>query len=55
MRAILLCPDAGSLEGTNQVPRPHAKENGTVVVQTKSCGICATDYQAVLRIERCET
>ena len=36
----------------DQVPEPEAKEDGTVVVQIKSCGICATDYKAIKGIRR---
>jgi len=35
-----------------QVPRPRATDVGTVVVQIKSCGICATDYKAIKGIRR---
>ena len=30
-----------------EVPRPEAKETGTVVVEIRSCGVCQTDYKAV--------
>ena len=35
-----------------EVARPDASEPGTVVVQIKSCGICATDYKAIRGIRR---
>jgi len=35
-----------------EIPRPEAREIGTVVVRIKSCGICATDYKAVKGIRR---
>jgi len=35
-----------------QVPIPIAKNYGEVVVQIKSCGICATDYKAIKGIRR---
>ncbi len=35
-----------------EVPRPQAREAGTVVVHVKSCGICATDYKALTGIRR---
>jgi L-iditol 2-dehydrogenase len=34
------------------VPRPQAQAPGTVVVQIKACGICATDYKAIKGIRR---
>ena len=43
--------DFGDLELT-EVPEPEAKDNGTVVVQIRSCGICATDYKAIKGIRR---
>ncbi len=35
-----------------EIPRPEARETGTVVVRIESCGICATDYKAVKGIRR---
>ncbi|MFA5818778.1 MAG: alcohol dehydrogenase catalytic domain-containing protein [Bacteroidales bacterium] len=35
-----------------EVPQPKASEPGTVVVQIKSCGICATDYKAIKGIRK---
>ena len=35
-----------------EVPRPEPKNVGTVSVQIKSCGICATDYKAIKGIRR---
>ena len=35
-----------------QVPRPRATRPGTVVVQIKSCGVCATDLKAIKGIRR---
>ena len=35
-----------------EVPRPHARNFGEVVVQIKSCGFCATDYKAIKGIRR---
>ena len=35
-----------------QVPRPHATATGSVVVQIRSCGFCATDYKAIKGIRR---
>lgn len=35
-----------------QVPRPQAKEPGTVVVRIRACGFCATDYKAIKGIRR---
>lgn len=35
-----------------QVPIPRAESFGDVVVQIKSCGICATDYKAIKGIRR---
>jgi threonine dehydrogenase-like Zn-dependent dehydrogenase len=35
-----------------EVPRPEARETGTLVVRIKSCGICATDYKALKGIRR---
>ncbi len=35
-----------------QVPMPRADDSGDVVVQVKSCGICATDYKAIKGIRR---
>lgn len=34
------------------VPRPRAEAFGEVVVQIKSCGICATDFKAIKGIRR---
>lgn len=34
------------------VPTPRAKAPGTVVVQIKACGICATDFKAIKGIRR---
>ncbi|NLF02137.1 MAG: alcohol dehydrogenase catalytic domain-containing protein, partial [Anaerolineales bacterium] len=31
-----------------EVERPHAHELGTVLVQIKSCGVCASDYKAII-------
>jgi len=43
---------AAVLHGKNdlrleEVPRPRADEPGSVVIATKACGICATDYKAI--------
>lgn len=35
-----------------EVPRPVPRDFGQVVVQIKSCGICATDYKAIKGIRR---
>ena len=35
-----------------EVPRPVPRDFGDVVVQIKSCGICATDYKAIKGIRR---
>jgi len=35
-----------------QVPRPQARDSGTVVVRIRSCGICASDYKAIAGIRR---
>lgn len=35
-----------------EVPRPVPHEVGTVLVQIKACGICATDYKAIKGIRR---
>ena len=35
-----------------EVPRPEPKDVGTVSVQIRSCGICATDYKAIKGIRR---
>jgi len=50
MRAAVL-HDFGDLR-VERVPRPRAREIGTVVVRIKSCGICATDYKAIKGIRR---
>lgn len=34
------------------VPQPRATDSGHVVVQIKSCGICATDYKAIKGIRK---
>jgi threonine dehydrogenase-like Zn-dependent dehydrogenase len=48
---------AAVLQDFNQLhleslPRPEAREPGTVVVQIKACGFCASDYKAVRGIRR---
>jgi threonine dehydrogenase-like Zn-dependent dehydrogenase len=35
-----------------EVPIPEPKEEGSVVVKIKSCGICATDYKAIKGIRK---
>jgi threonine dehydrogenase-like Zn-dependent dehydrogenase len=35
-----------------EIPAPRAEKFGEVVVQIKSCGICATDYKAIKGIRR---
>jgi threonine dehydrogenase-like Zn-dependent dehydrogenase len=34
------------------LPRPEAREAGTIVVQIKPCGFCASDYKAIRGIRR---
>jgi threonine dehydrogenase-like Zn-dependent dehydrogenase len=34
------------------IPQPEAREAGTVVVQIKACGFCASDYKAIKGIRR---
>lgn len=36
----------------DRIPRPVAREPGTVVVRIRSCGFCATDYKAIKGIRR---
>ena len=43
--------DFGRME-LQEVPRPEARETGTVIVQIKSCGICASDYKAIMGIRK---
>jgi len=35
-----------------EVPTPHPADYGDVVVQVRSCGICATDYKAIRGLRR---
>jgi len=35
-----------------EVPRPRAEKTGTVVVEIRSCGICATDFKAIKGIRK---
>jgi len=50
MKAAVL-HDFGQLS-VEEVPRPEARDLGTVLVRIKSCGVCATDYKAIQGIRR---